>query len=189
MLFIDTEATGLPLNWELPYSTPGNWPHAIQVSWLVYSREGVKIKEEDHYIHEPGITISPDAARIHRLRRDFLQINGKRRASVLQLLEADLARYEPLLVGHFLNLDLHVLRAEYFREGMSDPTRQLPTYCTMLGSKHLQPNPSLRYLKLGDLCETLFGRAQQHPHDAYWDARTTADCYFELERRGQIQTL
>lgn len=189
LLFIDTEASGLPQNWDLPYSAPGNWPHAVQISWLVYNREGVKIKEEDHYIKDPSVAISADAAKIHRLRRDFLQINGKSRATVLRLLESDLTRFEPLLVGHFLSLDLHVIGAEYYREGWDNPARRLVTYCTMLGSRHLQPNPSLRYLKLGDLCETLFGRDQEHPHDAYWDAKTTADCYFELRRRGYIETL
>lgn len=189
LLFIDTEATGLPRNWELPYSAPDNWPHAVQVSWLIYDRAGIKIKEEDHYIKDPSVTISPDAAKIHRLRNDWLQLNGKRRDSVLRLLEADLVRYEPLLVGHFLSLDLHILGAEYYREGMDNPTRSLSTYCTMLGSTHLQPNPSLRYLKLGGLCETLFGKDQENPHDAYSDAKTTADCYFELRRRGHIQTL
>jgi DNA polymerase-3 subunit epsilon len=187
LLFIDTEASGLPLDWTKPYSAPDNWPWALQVSWLVFDREGVKVKEEDHYINAPSATISPDASRIHRLRPDFLQINGKTRATVLRLLQADVLRFDPLLVGHFLQLDVHVLGAEYYREGLDNPLPVLPAYCTMMGSRHLQHNPSLRYLKLTDLCETLFGQPQIHPHDAYWDARATADCYFELRRQGYEQ--
>lgn len=42
LLFIDTEATGLPKKWNLPYNTPGNWPDAVQISWLLYTKEGQK---------------------------------------------------------------------------------------------------------------------------------------------------
>lgn len=187
LLFIDSEASGLPVNWELPYSVTGNWPYIVQISWLIFNRQGIKIKEEDHYIKDSEMTISPEATRVHRLRRDFLAINGKPRREILSLLAADIARYEPLLVGHFLNLDLHLVGAECYRAGVENPTMGLPTYCTMLGTTTLQPNPALRYLKLSALYMTLFHRPQENPHDALSDAAATAECYFELARRGQIR--
>lgn len=187
LLFIDSEASGLPVNWELPYSVTGNWPYIVQISWLIFNRQGIKIKEEDHYIKDSEMTISPEATRVHRLRRDFLAINGKPRREILSLLAADIARYEPLLVGHFLNLDLHLVGAECYRAGVENPTMGLPAYCTMLGTTNLQPNPALRYLKLSALYMTLFHRPQENPHDALSDAAATAECYFELARRGQIR--
>jgi DNA polymerase-3 subunit epsilon len=184
LLFIDTEASGLPKNWELPYAAPGNWPYIVQLSWIVYSRQGVKIKEQDHYIKDDRMVISREAARIHRLRKDFLGINGERRHEVLARLAEDLSRYEPLIVGHFLKLDLDLIGAECFRASMDDPTKGLPTYCTMLATRHLQDNPAFKYLKLAELYATLFNLTQENQHDALSDASATAACYFELERRA-----
>ena len=187
LLFIDTEASGLPKNWDLPYSAGGNWPYAVQISWLVYSAEGLKIKEEDHYIKDNDFTISPEATRIHHLRQDFLGINGQRRKTVLQMLTDDLLQYQPMLVGHFLNLDRHVIGAEYYRAGMTDPSINLEGFCTMMGTTHLQPNPRQRYLRLGDLYESLFHRSLENQHDALSDATATAACFFQLRKTGQIR--
>jgi DNA polymerase III subunit epsilon len=187
LLFLDSEASGVPKNWDLPYSVPDNWPYVVQISWLVYDRQGVKIKEEDHYIKDETMKLSADATRIHRLRKDFLAINGKCRHDVLSRLSADIARYEPRLVGHFLNLDLHLIGAECHRAGLENPTKGRATYCTMLGSKHLQPNPKLKYLKLADLYQVLFHEPQENAHDALADASATAACYFELRRTGHVR--
>jgi DNA polymerase-3 subunit epsilon len=187
LLFIDTEASGLPKNWDLPYSAAGNWPYAVQISWLVYSGDGIKIKEEDHYIKDNDFTISPEAARVHHLRHDFLGINGQRRKSVLQCLTDDLLHYRPMLVGHFLNLDRHIIGAEYFRADMEDPSTELKGFCTMMGTTHIQPNPRQRYLRLGDLYESLFHTALDHPHDALYDATATAACFFRLRETGLIR--
>jgi DNA polymerase-3 subunit epsilon len=49
LLFIDTEASGLPLKWNLPYNADENWPHALQVSWLIYDKYNTLVKQQDHY--------------------------------------------------------------------------------------------------------------------------------------------
>jgi len=55
LLFIDTETSGLPKKWNKPYDTLGNWPHAVQVAWLVYSESGELIKEENFYIRDEAV--------------------------------------------------------------------------------------------------------------------------------------
>ena len=187
LLFLDTEASGLPKNWELPYSAAGNWPYAVQISWLIFDKEGIKVKEEDHYINDNDFTISREASNVHHLRPDFLGINGKRRKTILRLLTEDIHLYQPMLVGHFLDLDRRIIGAEYFRADLQDPSTGLAGYCTMKGTSHLQPNPNLRYLRLGDLYHLLFGASLEHPHDALADATATAACFFELRKRGQIK--
>ncbi len=181
LLFIDSEASGLPKNLDLPYSTPGNWPYIIQISWLIYDRTGIKIKEEDHYIKENDITLNPKSTRIHRLRKDFLELNGRPRVEVLHRLAEDLANYEPLIVGHFLNLDLKLIGAECYRASIPDVTKGLPHFCTML-----DPTQPFRHLRLAVLYAGLFHRPQPNPHDALSDAAATAECYFELRKLGQI---
>jgi DNA polymerase-3 subunit epsilon len=187
LLFIDTEASGLPKDWEKPYSTPDNWPYAVQISWLLFDQEGIKLKEEDHYINDNDFHISEEAWRIHRLRQDFLGINGKSRTKVLEILKQDIDTYKPMLVGHFLRLDLHILGAESYRAGVENPAAASPAYCTMLGTTHMQPNPQFRYLKLGQLYDMLFHKNLENAHDAYYDAAATAACYFELRHKGIIK--
>ena len=188
LLFIDTEATGLPKKWWLPYNVPGNWPNAVQVSWLVYTKQGEKIKEQNHYISNSDMQVSESAFRIHGLDKKFLQQNGILRKQVLALLSADLHQYQPLIVGHFIELDYHVTGAAYFREAMENPMENLSTFCIMKAARHLQQNPQYRFLRLGGLYELLFKKPLLHQHNALVDASATADCFFELVKRNEIKS-
>ena len=188
LLFIDTEATGLPKKWYLPYNVPGNWPGAVQVSWVIYSREGKKVKEQNYYISNNDFEITETALRIHGLNKNFLQKNGIPRNQLLTTLSADLNEYQPLIVGHFIELDYHIIGADYFREAIDNPMENLPTFCIMVSSNHLQRNPRCKYLRLGDLYELLFKKPLLHQHNALIDATATADCFFELIKRDEIKS-
>ena len=185
-LFIDTEASGLPKKWDLPYDAPSNWPYAVQVSWVIYTKDGKKIKEENYYISDNYFKISAGALRIHGLTNNFLQQNGMSRRKVLTRLSEDLQQFQPMIVGHFVELDYHVLGAGYYREGLKNPIPQLPVFCIMLASQHLQQNPFSKFLRLGDLYSLLFKKPLLSQHNAMADAAATADCFFELVKRKEI---
>ena len=189
LLFIDTEASGLPKKWHLPYETPNNWPFAVQVSWLIYTKEGEKVKEENHYISNNDFEISPGALRIHGLTPNFLQQNGIPQKEVLAKLSADLEHYRPMVVGHFTELDYHITGAAFFREGLPNPMEHLPAFCIMIASQHLQRNPNSKFLRLGDLYQLLFSKPLLGQHNAMADATATADCFFELVKRKDITSL
>ena len=188
LLFIDTEASGLPKKWYLPYSEPGNWPHVVQVSWIIYHKDGQKVSEQNHFINDDDFTISATALRIHGLNKVFLKQHGIPKNKVLKMLSEDLATYQPMIIGHFLELDYHIIGAEYWRTGMPNPMEQLPTFCIMMASKHLQQNPQCKYLRLGDLYSLLFKKQLSNQHDALADAAATADCFFELVKRNEIES-
>ena len=188
LLFIDTEASGLPKKWYLPYNVPGNWPYALQVSWIIYDKEGQKVKEQNHYINDNDFKISPSALRIHGLTKEFLQQNGIAKIELLQLLSDDLAQYNPKVIGHFTELDYHILGAEFYRGGINNPLEKLPIFCIMKASQHLQQNPQSKFLRLGDLYELLFKQPLLAQHNAMTDATATADCYFELVRRNEVKS-
>ena len=189
LLFIDTETSGLPKNWSLPYTVEGNWPNAVQVSWVIYTREGKKIKEQNHYVSNNDFEISDAALRIHGLTKEFLQKNGMPRAQLLNILSSDLLEYQPLIVGHFIELDYHVIGADYWREALVNPMEELPVFCIMKASEHLQRNPQNKFLRLGDLYELLFKQPLLSQHNSMADAAATADCFFELVKRNEIKSL
>lgn len=85
-----------------------------------------------------------------------------------------------------MEFDALVLGADFYRTGLENPLIGLPTFCTMLATANHVPNPWLKYLRLGDLYHLLFNTALEQPHNALVDARATADCFFELVKRGEI---
>lgn len=189
LLFIDTEASCLPGKWHLPYTAVGNWPYAVQVSWIIYTWEGIKIKEQNFYISDNDFEISPSSFRIHGLTKDFLLQNGIPRREMLAQLSKDLRAYQPMIIGHFLELDYHILGAEYIRIGtIHHPLEQLPGFCIMKASRHLQRNPNNKYLRLGELYELLFNQPLLCQHNAITDATATAGCFFELVKRNEIKS-
>ncbi|QMU30854.1 3'-5' exonuclease [Adhaeribacter radiodurans] len=186
LLFIDTEASGLPKNWNAPFSLIGNWPYAVQVSWLIYTRDGQQIKFENHYINEGDFEITPSAFNVHGITHDFLKKQGESRRSILTLLADDLQHYQPLVVGHFMKFDASVLGADYYRIGWKNPLDLLPTFCTMEATTSYVRNPRIKYLRLGDLYYILFKNNLEQQHNALVDVRATADCFFELVKRCEI---
>jgi len=186
ILFIDTETSGLPKNWNLPYTEDANWPHAVQVSWVIYTKDRQEVKREDHYINDGDFRITNGAFKIHGITPEFLKQNGEPRKQVMQLLYDDLEKYQPLVVGHFMELDYHITGVAFYRLGMQQPINDLTMYCTMVGSKHLVRNPQRQYLKLGQLYELLFDKQLLKQHNAMTDALATAEVFFELQRLGAI---
>lgn len=186
ILFIDTETTGKPLDWDVPYSKGGNWPYSVQIAWMVYTRAGQELKSENHYIYEPDLEVSEESVRIHGITQEFLQAHGKARKQVLSLLAQDLEQYQPLVVGHFMQLDFHMLGVGFFRANLPNPLLQLPTFCTMNASANFFLPPNKSFLHLGELYERLFQEPLQQQHNAAVDVRATAACFFKLVEQGDL---
>ncbi|PRY11271.1 DNA polymerase-3 subunit epsilon [Pontibacter ummariensis] len=186
MLFIDTETTGIPKDWNAPYSDATSWPCSVQIAWSIYTKDGEEIRTENHYIGDDDFEISPESQQIHGITREFLLEHGESRKVVLSLLADDLRKYQPLVIGHFMQLDYHMLGVGFYRAGMGNPLPELPTFCTMNASANFLLMPRQRYLRLNELYERLFGTRMDDQHDALADAQATAACFFELVKRGDI---
>lgn len=186
LLFIDTETSGLPRKWNVPYSQNDNWPYALQIAWIIYTKEKKLVKQENHYIWDHTVKISPAAQNIHGITQSFLHTNGESKKEVLQLLLHDLKKFQPLIIGHFIKFDFHILGVEFYRTGIDNPIKQLPTFCTMLATRHLVLNPARKHMPLCNLYELLFKTPLKNGHNALADATATADCFFELMRKGEI---
>ncbi len=188
LLFIDTEATGLPKKWYLPYHVRGNWPQPIQLSWVVFTSNGKKVKEQDHYVNDLYTSITPAAHAIHGITKEFLKEKGITTVDALEMLSEDLNKYQPMVIGHFLEFDYHLVSAAYHRQQMENPIEKLPTFCIMKASQNLQQNPHSKFLRLGELYQLLFKKPLQHQHNAINDASATAECFFELVRKNEIKS-
>lgn len=186
LLFVDTETSGLPTDWRRAYGEPGAWPHVVQVAWLVYTQAGELVKTENHYVRPSDYDISPASAQVHGLTLAYLHEHGQPRRQVMQRLHDDLRHYQPLVVGHFVELDYHMIGVSFQRAGLSNALLGLPTFCTMRLTKRFWQPLHQQYLRLADLYQRQFGRPMLHQHDALVDAEATAQCFFDLRRKGDI---
>lgn len=186
LLFLDTEATGLPRKWNLPYTDTVNWPSAVQIAWLIYRKDGTLLKTENHYIRDNDKEIEASSIKIHGITREYLDKYGESRNAIMQLLADDLAKYNPLVIGHFMEFDFHIVSADFYRAALPNPIESLPTFCTMLSTSFYVRDPSVNFLRLGELYTILFNAKLENQHNALVDAKATSECYFELCKRGDI---
>ncbi len=183
IMFIDTETSGLPKNWDNPNE---DWPYVIQLSWIIYSKHGKLIKEADHYIYDERIVIDPQSEKIHHITKAMLEEKGEKRLKVLKQLLRDLRQYNPLVVGHLIEFDKQMLSVALQRAGLKNTLDQYPAYCTMKTNAHYMRLTNHLYPKLNELYWSLFGQNMPDQHNALSDCRATAACFFELVKREEV---
>lgn len=186
LLFLDTEASDMPRKWEAPNSEPQAWPHIVQLSWVVYTQAGKELKRENMYISDHSFSSTPSAVNIHGITDDFRNQHGVDRKSVMARLIEDLIFFRPLLVCHFIELDIRLLEVELFRAGIAHDLRTYRPFCTMEASRALSRDHRKRALRLEELYGALFYKKLENHHDALTDALATATCFFELYKKGFI---
>lgn len=186
LLFVDTETSGIPRDWNQPYSRRDAWPHILQLAWVVCTSDGTEIKAENYYISPSDYDLSPESGAIHGLTPAFLHAHGQSYHAVLQRLHRDLTHYQPLVVAHFMQLDFHMMGVGFHRSGLTNPLLGLPLFCTMRATGPLLRHSSQGFLRLGELYQRLFKEPQLREHDALADAYAAARCFFEMRRQGII---
>lgn len=185
-LFLDTETSGLPKKWNRAYTDSDNWPHILQLAWIIFDEDRQEIKRTNKYIYEPLIPISPASEQIHGLTAPFLMKHGEKKKDVLRKLSHDIKKYRPQIIGHFLSFDLQVLAAEFYRTHLAIPFQENTYFCTLLHSKKYVRNPNMIHLPLALLHEVLFLETPDNMHNAEKDAEITATCYFEMIQRKEL---
>lgn len=193
ILFLDTETTGLPLNWSAPINQVSNWPRLVQLACLLYDEEGNLLEERSHIIRPEGYTIPAASVKIHRISTERALDEGQNLSVVLDEFKLLLERTS-LLVAHNINFDHAILGAEYYRKIQQDPLLPLRKFCTMTSPEVIthcalpanSPRGGYKWPKLEELHYKLFKQELKGAHDALVDIQATARCYWELRRLGVI---
>jgi DNA polymerase III epsilon subunit-like protein len=190
-LFFDTETTGLPKNWRASVTDSGNWPHIVQIAWVLFDNAGTQLGFRDHIIKPEGYTIPESAAAIHGISTEKALKEGRPAAEVLKEFSTAV-REAARLVAHNLDFDEKMVRVELLRRGMPDvlQTMPVPKLCTMKSSTAYCgiPGPyGSKWPKLSELHIKLFGADFEDQHNAASDVLCCAKCFFELRRRAVIQ--
>lgn len=188
ILFFDTEATGLPDDYDEPSSNLANWPRLVQLSWITTNEKGEKLKENDYVIYPDGFTISKSAMDLHGISLERAREVGKPLREVLEKFLSDY-RQAKYVVGHNIAFDKKIIGAELIRIGETDIMDDKLAYCTMILSTNYCRIPGYygyKYPKLQELHKKLFGIGFDDAHNSIADVKATIKCFWEMNRIGLI---
>jgi DNA polymerase-3 subunit epsilon len=192
IIIFDTETNGLPKNWNAPTSDADNWPRMVQLAWQLYSDDGRKLAEHNYIIKPDGYTIPEEVAKINGISTERALAEGLPMEFVIRNFNLPLQEDGVTLVAHNISFDEKVLGAELLRSGFEqahDRIFESERVCTMHGSTKFCAIPGprgMKWPKLIELHEKLFGVGFEGAHDALVDVQALAKCYFELRRLGII---
>lgn len=192
-LFFDTETTGLPKNFNLAFfEDPDNWPHLVQLSWIITDNFGNVLSTNNFIIKPEGFDIPQKAADLHGISNPLALERGLHLNVALDKFMHDVG-----LVGqvfaHNIEFDTNVVCAELRkarRYKMCNSLWNKKKRCTMLESTEfcaIEGRADLggyKYPKLQELHTKLFGTQFDNAHNALDDVTATVKCYFKLKELG-----
>lgn len=210
-LFFDTETTGLAEDFNADPREFELWPNLVQLGWMLTDETGKRLKWYNEIIKprteaidlwrgkppkgfftarfSPGWTIPPNM--IHGISGKAAMESGLDIQTVLWAFREACAQADAAIC-HNVDFDLPVIRAAYYREGLTPPTGHLPFYCTQKQTTHVVKAKKARYgrgyglYKWPSLAELHgfcgFGIVED-AHDALADVEATAKCFFHVQKR------
>ena len=187
-IVFDTETTGLPKNWNLPYTDTDNWPRCIQIAWQLHDDKGQLIEAKDFLIRPDGFDIPYDSERIHGISTLLAEKEGVSLRDMLEEFNKDLEKSE-FIVGQNVGFDINVMGSEFVRLKMETPMHDMPILdtCTETTAELCRiPGGRGGRFKLPTLTELhkhLFDVPFGEAHNATADVEATARSFFELLRR------
>jgi len=195
ILFFDTETTGLPTSWSAPASEFPCWPRLVQLGWILACEDGSILHQGNMIVKPDGFEIPEQASRVHGITTDVAEKTGKPLTHALGLFMLDMAKADAI-VGHNVNFDKKVVGAELYRacfDPVAEVLRGMMTFDTMTQSTDYcgirDSRGRVKWPKLVELYQFLFGKDFENAHDAMADITATKECYFELVNRGVIPSL
>jgi DNA polymerase III epsilon subunit-like protein len=188
-LIFDTETTGLPKNYQAPLDDFSNWPRIVQLAWSIYDAEGNHWESYNYIIKPNGFIISDEVAKIHRITQARALAEGVELREALAHFIADVEKVEHL-VGHNIDFDDKIVGSELLREKLNNPLLAANKICTMKTSASVckidNGRGGYKWPNLTELYNCLFKTGFPEAHDAVFDVKACAECFFELKRRGAI---
>ncbi|MCK0155688.1 DNA polymerase III subunit alpha [Cellulophaga sp. F20128] len=190
-LIFDTETTGLPKRWDVPFTDTDNWPRCIQIAWQLHDAMGNVIEHQDYLIKPEGFNIPYDAEQIHGISTALAEQDGHPLAEVLEKFNTALQKTK-FVVGQNVGFDLNIMGAEFHRLQVDNQLQELPVLdtCTEHTASLCQiPGGRGGKFKLPTLTELhqfLFGEPFGEAHNATADVEATTRCFLELVRKKQF---
>ena len=180
IMVFDTETTGLPPK-NRQCMNPAEWPHVIQLSYLIYDTATDKIQDFKDVIISLGthIPLPDESVAIHGITREMSLSKGIDIRIALFDFKSVLMQCGKC-VAHNYDFDCSMLQMEAQRNQMS---LHFPSsYCTMRVGTNLCKLPSAH----GMGYEHLFQRTPKNAHNSKIDTIVTLRCYYMLSHNEDL---
>lgn len=199
-LFIDTETTGTPKNYNASFKEVDNWPRITQLAWQTYNKEFKRVKAFNSLIKPDNWTIPTEDELIQQGAKNpkfFIDNNmsterceqyGRDIKNVLIDLVKEIDDCI-FLIAHNVAFDLPIVAAELYRLNLDVQNKPIKI-CTMKQTTDILQLPGkfgFKYPTLSELHKFLFNSDFSGAHDAETDVDITAKCFFELVKKGYIK--
>jgi len=187
-IFIDTETTGLPLDYNAPVTNSHNWPRMVQICWLEFDINGNEISSNDYIIKPNGYQIPLSSTHIHNITQASALSTGHDLKAVLSNFSNRIQKAQ-VLVGHNIDFDLNIIGAELHRMNIGNPFSSKNKLCTMKSTKEICAISNAygyKFPTLQELHHKLFKSVFTGSHNALNDIKATSKCFWELKRLGKI---
>lgn len=191
IIVFDTETTGLPKKRHGLIEDDKNWPHMVQLAWLVVERRRIS-KHSSYIIKLREDRKIPEAStKIHKITNEDMDLYGVDINGVLEEFMSDL-KNTTFLVAHNLKFDYKIMQVELFRNKMFKEMKLMKVprkYCTMLKAhdKYKMRSPRTgrivkKYPKLSELYKLLFADKLNNDvlHDALIDSLVCLRCFYKM---------
>ena len=171
---LDTETTGIPTSRAKP--TTKNLHHydscrMVSIAIVEFNGLGQEVDTWHTIIYPDNFKV--DATHVHGITQEQAEKEGKHFLDIYHMLVGMLYMC-PDVVGHNLQFDLNVIRAEMIRRGLEDNILDhINPICTL----KLYRQIFLKPIKLEVLYKGLFGKDLDGAHDALNDARAAGEVY------------
>lgn len=184
-LFFDTETTGLPVktqNWEENFK---DFPHIVQIAWIITDDNENEIDREVNIIKPNNYIIPQEAIDIHKITTDEANLKGIKESIILKAFLHDAQKCNEI-IGHNIYFDTSIIKASLLRlkvdkELICNILHKDKRYDTMQkGMKLLGIN---KWPKLSELYQNLFNEEMKNAHNAIGDVEAMMKCYFALNKK------
>jgi DNA polymerase III subunit epsilon len=186
-IVFDTETTGLPLQRNSSIYKTEEWPHMVQLSYMVVDENTHEIiTEVNDYINiDDDVVITEKSFDVHGLTHEFLKKNGISVQDALHKFNTH-AKDCTIAVGHNVSFDKRMVMVEGIRNKIRINMKD--TFCTMKNSTELcaikqtskDGSTYFKYPNLSELHYHLFTHNVKNLHDASVDILICMRCYYKM---------
>jgi len=189
-IVLDVETTGLPKKMKAPINDSENWPHVVQMSWMILNNNIIE-KTGDYIITTP-IEIPQDSTNIHGITNEKMHKEGVDIGKVLTEFMNDYD-HSDIIIAHNLNFDKTMVEVELYRNGMFADINKLKynsivNCCTMKTGKDLckisrissSGEEYYKFPKLSELYTHLFNETPTNLHNSLVDILVCLRCFYKM---------
>jgi DNA polymerase III subunit alpha len=178
ILFVNSETNGLPAKgmYEVTEKNYEKWPNLVSLHYKIgtYNKKNntIEIKYKKYFLIKPeNFKISKKSIEFHGITNKKARLKGNDIKLVLKKLKNDIEKFKiKIIVGHNINFDLNILKAEIKRY-------ELDLNLDLLKVDTINFFHNYDFPKLGDLYLKLFNKVFKKSHPRKSNINIIIKCF------------